>query len=1064
MTERTVVTGPNHHALEAAAFDRARTLAEEGINRILYVSGESARHDRVETHWRDTGDSLRLRTATLMGLVFDCYEQLEGPTTRLPEETDRRALEFSLDEIIADQPWLSTQPHASASLVDAFNRRFARFQNVGLTTPDRVAAEFSDSPLPDRIRKTTVDAYSAYYRNRDRIAEPWHVTDEEVFEAVTDRDLTALLPHVDAVILDGFLDPSQLACRMIEALATSFPTVAILPTFSESGTDGVDSATTTARELYDELGFERKTLDNHDDLPPLQRVATTLYRTEPPTTRTVPEALEWRELPTPEREIRYVARDIRTALASGTDASNIGVVIPGIDAYDDYVEDSFDTYDLEYSIDTGTTLIDTHVGSAVENLLTLSDAAPRADALTELVTNPVVELVGEDSEEAVLTAHRRSDAIRVGSIVQFLPNGVTSSIESLIETLSPLRNSSTSFQEACDILQTAIAELKIPETLDADASRIDSGREQAALSQVDELLSSFSDGHFENTDLAPSAALNRALRGATFDSKPGASGDVVILDHIDAADFAFDQLYIVGLTTEHFPTIMRHPAFFEQMVEAHPILDVLDTRLRDRYHFATLLGNAKAVTITTPSTDTESTAVVRSPILDELNRTTGIEPTTGTDSRIGSREDLQRAISPLEQRLEAIDAAGRRGDLTAEQTIRTDRGTKCATERSSSDLSPRDGLLDPETVAAVYPQETREPYSASRVERYVNCGFQFYMENILDLEDPDDINRTPDPLESGTFVHDTLERFFSELQTEPGDPVDLSETAQSELEAHMLSVALSELDAASFEYEGVFYRRWLEQLFAGLGDPDTNPHYSDPRPHEGADKGLLVRFIEHEQERDGATLPAWFEVPFGDELHDSDGESFAIELPKGDSVPFHGYIDRIDVSIDEDEPTIQLFDYKTGSTPSMTTTTGGTTFQLPLYLLAAKQVLDSNLTDMADLAATYYQTKPPNNIYQPRGIESKFDSPTELERFLSDVIPQRLQTLTTAIEQGRFQTTLLTEDEANCEYCDYRRSCDVRHHQRRERVSRLADDPETYVPIRATSNDFAEVFSGETDD
>ncbi|QKY21848.1 PD-(D/E)XK nuclease family protein (plasmid) [Halolamina sp. CBA1230] len=1064
MTNRTVLVGPNHHALEAAAFDRGRSLANEGINRVLYVSEESTRHDRVETHWREAGDSLRLRTATLMGLVFDCYEQLEGPTTRLPEETDRRALEFSLDDILSDHSWLSTQPHVSASLVDAFNRRFARFQNVGLTTPERLAAEFSDSSLSDRIRETTLAAYRAYDRYRDRFSDAWHVTDEEVFGTVTDQDLTELLPHVDVVIVDGFIDPTELERQMLEALATSFSTIAILPTFSQSGTAGVDAATTAVRELYTELGFEEERIHEPEDRSPLQQVATTLYRAEPPETQTVPEALEWRELPTPEREIRYVARDIRTILASGIDPSQIGVVIPGLQAYDEYVEDTFHTYDLAYSVDSDAALMDTHVGSAVENLLTLAEAAPRADAVTELVTNPVVDLLDDGGEDAVLTAHRRSDAIRVESMLQYLPSAVTSTLQSLLETLTPLREADTRVADGCEILQTAVADLHISAALDADESRVNTAREQAAFDQVDELLSSFDAADPEHPDLAPSAALNRALRGATLQGYSSSSNDIAVLDHIDAANHAFDHLYIVGLTGEHFPKITRHPAFFERMVEAHPILDVLDTRIRDRYLFATVLANAEAVTLTTPSTDPESTAVVRSPILDELNRTTGIEPTIGTDSRIGSREDLQRAIAPLDNRQEAVNAAGERGDFTASQTIRADRGIACATERASPDLSPRDGLLDPETVADLYPRETREPYSASRVERYVNCGFQFYMENILELEDPADIDRTPDPLEAGTLIHDTLERFFAELQSEPGEPVDISEIDQSELEAHMLSVARSELAAASFEYDGLFYRRWLEQLFAGLGDPAENPYDSDPRPHEGTDKGLFVRFIEHERQRDGGTYPAWFEVPFGDELHDGAADPFAIDLPNGDSVEFHGYIDRIDVGVDDDAPTVQLFDYKTGSTPSMTTTTGGTTFQLPLYLLAAEQVVDSELTDMTDLAATYYKTKPPNDIYQPRGIESKFDSSAELHRFLTDVIPQRLQTLTTSIEQGRFQTTLLTANEANCEYCDYRRSCDVRHHQRRERVAQLEDDSETYVPIRATSTDFASVFSGETDD
>ncbi len=1064
MTERTVVTGPNHHSLEDAAFNRARTLAEDGINRVLYVSGESTRHERVESHWRDTGDPLQLRTTTLMRLVFDCYEQVEGPTTRLSSEADRRALELALDEVVADKPWLSTQSHASVSLVDAFDRRFARFQSVGLTTPERVAAEFSDSSLADRIGDTTVDAYTAYHRHRDRMSDPWHVPYDEAFEAVADQNLPGLLPQVDVVIIDGYTDPGEIERQMLAALANSFDTIAILPTFSDTGMDGVDAATNTIQEFYDELGFDRESI-RKEELPPLERVATDLYRNEPPATQTVPSSLEWRELPTPEREIRHIARDIRETLAAGVEPSTIGVVIPGLQSYDGYLADTFDTYDLEYTIDTGQAVTETLVGSAVENLVKLSDPAPRADALTEFVTNPVVDFLDATGEDAVLAAHRRSDAVRTDTLVRHLSADVESTIQSLLDRLEVLRVEDTAFDEAAELLQSLLAEFHISQSLETSASRIDTDREQSALAHVEELLTSFTDTMTASSTLSPSAAFTRALSGATLDGYTGHSDSVVVLDHLDAAGFAFEHLYIVGLTTEHFPSITRYPAFFERMVDAHPILDVLDDRLRDRYHFAMLLGNADSVTLTTPSTDPESTAVVRSPILDELNRTTGIEPTSGVDTRIGSREDLQRAIAPLDERRAAVDAAGERGDFSTRQTIRADRGISCATERASPDLSPRDGLLDSDTVEAIYPPAKREPYSASRIERYVNCGFQFYMDSILGLEDPDDIDHTPDPLEAGTFVHDTLERFFTELQSEPGEPVDISDVDQSELEAHMLDVALAELESASFGYDGLFYRRWLEQLFAGLSNPDANPYHSAPRPHDGSDRGLLVRFIEYERDRDGETKPAWFEVPFGDELHgDDDGDPFAIDLPNGGSVAFHGYIDRIDVSVDTAEPTIQLFDYKTGSTPSMTTTTGGTTFQLPVYLLAAEHVLDDELAEMGALAATYYKTKPPNDIYQPYGIESKFDSSAELHRFLSNVIPQRLQTITTAIEQGRFQTTVLTPNEANCEYCNYRRSCDVRHHQRRERVNRLGNDSETYIPVRATSTDFASVFSGDADE
>lgn len=1063
MTERMLLTGTNHQTLEQEAFAWATDRAKDDIGRVLYISETGSRHDRIKEQWRESYGQLTLRTETLTSFVFSCYETLEGPSALLSGEIDQRALEYSLDTIIADRPWLSTQPYASANLVDAFDRRFARFQNLGLNTPERVQDEFTESSLPPRIRDTTIEAYETYYNNRAQISEPWHVDYSKAFEQVAESDIAELEPHIDAVILSGFIDPGTVEQAVLQKVIETFPTAAILPSFSESRSDGVDIATETMRNLYQDLDFETQLIEPSNGDSSLQHVAQALYRNQPPEDQTVPEALAWRELPTPEREVRYVAREIRQQLSESDGEDDIGVVIPGFAEYEAYLADVFDTFGLEYDVETGGPLADTFVGSAIKSLVLLSDDAPRASDLTQLVTNPVVNLVDSEGEDAITAAERYVDSVRVNPVLQELSPPVRSEIDALLDRLDAIRD--TDIETAIETLRTEIDHLEIAEAVDNAESRIDAGREKAALEHVDELLSSFEHLPSDTPKLSATAGLLRAIQGATLDGYTGSSEAITVLDHTDAKEYAFDQLYIVGLTTEHFPSVVRYPAFFEQMVDAHPVLEVLDERLRDRYLFATLLANANAVTLTTPSTDTSSTAVVRSPVLDELNRVTGIEPTTGVDDRIGSTEDLQRAISPLDDRRAALDAAGDRGDLSTDQTIHADRGIQCATERAGPDVSPHDGLLDPETVEEVYPKAKREPFSSSRIERYVNCGFQFYAEQILGFEDEDEYERTPDPLETGSYIHDTFERFYIELQSAAGETVALQDDDLAELEAHMLDIALDELDKAELEYTGIFYQRWLEQLFAGLGDQSENPYYGGSRPHQGVERGLFSRFVEREYNRDGEALPAWFEAPFGEGLYDQeDLDPFEIELPNGSTVAFRGYIDRVDLNVEGEDTEIQLFDYKSGSAPSMTTTTGGTTFQLPIYLRAAEQVLTDDVGDMTNLSATYYQTKPPNRLKEPRGIESKFDSDAELREFLDTVLPQRLQTVTTAIEQGRFHTTVLSQREAGCEWCSYRRSCDIRPHQRRDRVEVLDADPQTYVPLRATSRSYEEEFGGEADD
>jgi ATP-dependent helicase/nuclease subunit B len=348
----------------------------------------------------------------------------------------------------------------------------------------------------------------------------------------------------------------------------------------------------------------------------------------------------------------------------------------------------------------------------------------------------------------------------------------------------------------------------------------------------------------------------------------------------------------------------------------------------------------------------------------------------------------------------------------------------------------------------VYPSSEREPYSASRIERYVECGFKFYAENVLDIEDPDDIEVTPTPLETGSYVHDVFERFYVELAADSGEELDIHAYERDELETRLLDIALDELADADFEYDGLFYERWLTELFAGLGDLETNPYAGSSRPHEAPENGLFATFIEEELTRGSDARPRWFEAPFGDGLPDSDTGPFEVERPDGSTVSIRGYIDRVDAGGTDEQPELALYDYKTGRAPYMTKTTGGTKFQLPIYLLAAEAVLSEDDVADAALSATYYQVRPPNDVKVPRGVESKFDSQAELRQFLDEVVPEWLGQIDDAIANGRFHTTLLSSRGANCSYCDYRRACDVRHHRKRERVEHARGDESAYVPLR----------------
>ncbi|WP_245180853.1 PD-(D/E)XK nuclease family protein [Haloarcula amylovorans] len=1052
--DTTLLTGPEHARLEQRAFQRADDIATGSLGSILYITRNDARRSTVEDRWAASHEPLRLRAETLDAVVREWYEDLQGPVQPLSGQLNRRLAEYALDRTTAETDGALAGEPASAALADSFSSRFSLFDDAGVETADALAAEFEGSVLDDRIATATVDAYRHYQNLHADYVDEWACTRGEMFDAVatTEKSLSALSPELDVVVLSGYHEFRPVERRLIERLVDELPVIALLP-LHQDGRSGVDTVAGDALEVYEALDFERVDLEPVDESGrAFGTVTESLYRPDPDTV-SLPDGLRWRELPTPEREIRFVARELRTELAGGRDPDDLAVVVPGTEAYSGYVEDTFDTFDIPHVTTAASQLNRTFTGSVVHDLLNLAEPDPRAEDLTSLLANPLVDVVDTDQANAVTAAARRRDTVSVSPLLDDVDGEVASLVEDLLATLETLRTDD--IEDATETLRRLMDDRFDLEAATEDyASGAEQAVEQRAYDLVDEVLSSFESLAAVNSDLSPLALFTRAFDGVPIRvPQRAAGGHVEVMGLLDARMRSFEKVFLVGLTSEHFPVTPERPAFFEEMTDAHPRFDTGDERLRGRYLFATLLANVDELTITTPETGDDESAVVRSPVLDELQRVTGIDPEDGVDDRVGSREDLQRHVAATDDRRAAVSRAGDRGDLSPEQTKRTDRGLHCADNRGTAGLSEHDGVLEPETVDEVYPPSEREPYSASRIERYVECGFKFYADKVLGIEDPDDVEVVPTPLETGSYVHDVLERFFADLQDENEDGVNLAKFDRDDLATHLREIAVEELRDADFEYDGLFYERWKAELFAGLGDDETAPYEAGSKPHNAPERGLLATFLDNELSRDGAARPHLFEAPFGEGLPDSDAGPFSVERSDGSTVSIRGYIDRVDVSRDGEQPTLTLYDYKTGRAPYMTKTTGGTKFQLPIYLLAAAGVVNGDLFEQGSLSATYYQVRPPNDLKVPRGVESKFDSEVELRRFLNDVVPEWLGQLDEAIANGRFHTTLLSARGANCQYCDYRRACDIRHHRKREFVNEVTNDDAAYVPLRVRDDE-----------
>lgn len=193
-------------------------------------------------------------------------------------------------------------------------------------------------------------------------------------------------------------------------------------------------------------------------------------------------------------------------------------------------------------------------------------------------------------------------------------------------------------------------------------------------------------------------------------------------------------------------------------------------------------------------------------------------------------------------------------------------------------------------------------WSASRLESYSNCPFQFFVSTALKLEVRELPKLGMDPSQLGSMLHKILEETFQNAR----DPRNLEDV-------------LFSLQTAS------------EKVFADA-------------PNEFGFRPSLLWEIEKRERMEElkATVEAlvsdaeWLPIAFEQKFGFDDAHPFFISLG-AEKVRIHGVIDRVDKNAKGE---IRVIDYKTGSAHmDPKALTRGYRLQLPIYAMAAEEEL-----------------------------------------------------------------------------------------------------------------------------
>jgi ATP-dependent helicase/nuclease subunit B len=379
----------------------------------------------------------------------------------------------------------------------------------------------------------------------------------------------------------------------------------------------------------------------------------------------------------------------------------------------------------------------------------------------------------------------------------------------------------------------------------------------------------------------------------------------------------YPAVFVLGMLEKIFPRPPQEEAFlrdWERQILNGPLGGRLDVHLdgaaeQERFLFYRALGTARErVYLCYPLTGSEGKDSLPSFYIDEVRRAIA-------DPRI-IRRDHASLVPPPEsvfgrpplRRSVVFALAEGEASATAARTYNAllEKEPALLIEVWRASAARRAVLTDTSILAELAAREKR--WSCSELETYALCPFKHFIEKTLGLKQ---IRDEVDPLDTGSLLHEVLNRLFTELRAELGG-----------------DLVVGKLKA------GPTIDRALEILDECLG---KQPRLSQLAPYDRDTlrydmRTILTRYIRSEikKARDGF-IPTYFELEFG-----RADQPFVIEAETG-PIEITGRIDRVDVSRGI-EPGALVIDYKSGDSDRLTDYKNGTKIQPLIYAAAMQQL------------------------------------------------------------------------------------------------------------------------------
>ncbi len=851
-----------------------------------------------------------------------------------------------------------------------------------------VSRSFSHPPLGDEI----AEVFSRYGEDlhsrklRDR---------EDLFRGAVEALKNGGAPELGALYVDGFYDFNPLQLSLLRAALKRAPVGAITLLYSEDDPELFGPA----RAIFESLAQEaEEVLFLEGKEGSLSTSGFTLRG------GVSLEVLPFRDPATEAQGVAARAKEL--ILREGYSPQEVSVVLRELGGRGAELEEACMSFGLPLRAQEGRPLLESPFVRTLLRLLSTAERRFPVDELSSLLGSsyiPFLKRRGVDAASATRELSLIGGSSGRGSILRRLRfrlerlkrNGKAKSSHLLVERAEPeeqrrevlsaidalesffeimdLLPAQASVEDYAWVLPRIMASLGMGEAVRSEEREELRIRDLAAWEALTHALERLRETHRSLSGDAPISlrsfiselrALCREVRFPSFESR---DEGLSLLDVNNVRGLSFKVVLICGASEKEFPLPPRENPFFRDD-ELRRLNRALGRRaLKDKrerteeerllFYLAATRPTEKLI-VSFPVQDAEGHEVLPSPYLAELVGEERLKEVAGASLGPGTMEPppyekvfrkeelLLRAVRDVSSGEMLGVEGGELGELRSglallkriaatplEQAL---HGARVETLRRGGRPSGYDGWVTDLKLLSLLKVKLGPPLrlSPTALEEFAACPFRYLSCHLLGLEPEEAEGEELLPKDRGGLYHRILHRFFETLLQETEGALDGARKA--------LAFSIMERDA-----EALF--RQQEALFS-----EERPLWPFERKEmERNLEELIAHEVELQAKQGGC--PRYFEVSFGREdagPGPSTREPLKVPLQDpGWEVHLRGTIDRIDIIPPPEGPSFRIVDYKSGSSAdTMKEVREGLSFQLPLYLMAAEELI---LPEYSSLEAFY---------------------------------------------------------------------------------------------------------------